>query len=168
MKGEITLLSSTHDRKDFTCGRDELDRWFSTTALQHQNKGFSRVFVLASTENPKQVFGFYSLSSGELETENMPKTKSLPRIVPIARIGRLATASVFQGKRMGETLLINAIERIVMASQAIGIYAIVVDAKDESAAAFYRKYDFMPLTDNPLTLVLPTQTAITLLEPNDN
>lgn len=41
----------------------------------------------------------------------------------------------------------------------IAAHALIVDAKDEAAAAFYQHHGFIALPDSPLTLFLPLATA---------
>lgn len=43
-------------------------------------------------------------------------------------------------------------------SASIGVYALIVDAKDEVAKSFYLKYGFIPLIDRPRSLLLSLAT----------
>jgi hypothetical protein len=52
-------------------------------------------------------------------------------------------------------LLVNAIKRICEARKYVGMFALFVDAKDENAVAFYKKYGFRAFPDSPKTLLLP-------------
>ena len=54
--------------------------------------------------------------------------------MPVARIGRLAVDERARGRRLGESLLIDALHRVVVAAETIGCLGILVDAKDEAAA----------------------------------
>lgn len=65
--------------------------------------------------------------------------------LPVALIGRLAVDERAQGRRIGERLLIDAMRRVVDAAELVGCVGIIVDAKDESAEAFYVKYDLVSL-----------------------
>jgi hypothetical protein len=47
-------------------------------------------------------------------------------------------------------------------SGKLGIHAVVVDAIDQKAKAFYEKYQFMPLLDSELHLYLPVATIAAL------
>lgn len=82
-------------------------------------------------------------------------TKKLPRKVPGIRLGRLAVDRSVQGQGLGEHLLMDAIDRSRRVLEHINIHALFVDAKDERAAPFYRKYGFRTLPDDFLKLVLP-------------
>ncbi|MGI8550636.1 MAG: GNAT family N-acetyltransferase [Dehalococcoidia bacterium] len=74
------------------------------------------------------------------------------RLLPAALLGRLAVASQYRGQRMGERLLADAIHRVSTAD--IAAMAIVVDAIDEPAAAFYQHFGFVPFTTTPMRLYL--------------
>jgi hypothetical protein len=41
----------------------------------------------------------------------------------------------------------------------MGIYAILVDAKDDNASAFYQHHGFIPCLGRPQTLFLPLGTV---------
>ena len=83
----------------------------------------------------------------------------LPRYpsVPAVRMGRLAVDQNFKGQGLGGALLSDALDRA--ANSEITAYALVVDAKDESAASFYRHHGFIALPDSQLTLFLPLKTV---------
>jgi ribosomal protein S18 acetylase RimI-like enzyme len=64
---------------------------------------------------------------------------------------------------VGEILLANALRRIARAGRAIDVHVVVVDAKDENAKSFYRRYGFIELAGDPRRLILPvTSIAQTL------
>ena len=77
--------------------------------------------------------------------------------MPAVRLGRLAVDQAFKGQGLGSALLADALERA--ARSEIAAFALVVDAKDEVAAAFYRHHGFIALPDSPLTLFLPLATV---------
>jgi GNAT superfamily N-acetyltransferase len=72
-------------------------------------------------------------------------------------MGRLAVDEAFTGQGLGGALLADALERAIRSE--IAAYALIVDAKDDTAATFYRHHGFIPLPDTPLTLFLPLATA---------
>jgi ribosomal protein S18 acetylase RimI-like enzyme len=89
--------------------------------------------------------------------------KKLPRYptVPAVRMGRLAVDQPFKGQGLGAALLADALDRA--ARSEIAAHALVVDAKDEAAAAFYRHH----VPDSPLALFLPLATALASRKTND-
>lgn len=97
------------------------------------------------------------MTACEVLTEDLPEdlVRKLPRKIPGIRLGRLAVDRSVQGQGLGEHLLMDAIERSRRVLEHVGVHALFVDAKDERAAAFYRKYGFRPLPTDRLRLVLP-------------
>ncbi len=159
----IEPLHTFHNRKNFDCGVDVLNDFFRKYARQNQLKSISKTFVAThDKERPfpeKEILGFYTLCSGHIEYESLPNNLKHPRYpVSIARLARLAIDKKHQGKGIGGFLLYDALQKISVASQMIGIFAIVVDAKDAKAKSFYERYGFMPLEKSELTLFLPIET----------
>ena len=76
-------------------------------------------------------------------------------VVPATLLGRLAIDRRFQGQGAGEYLLMDALHRSLQASRQGASLAVIVDAKDERAMAFYRYYEFIPFADQPTRLFLP-------------
>lgn len=164
--GDITPLGKHHDRAAFSCGADDLDRYLRERAGQDERKNLARVFV-AEGAKPQIVAGYYTVSSYGIDVGELPEAnrKRLPRypVIPAALIGRLAVAIPYQGTGLGERLLIDAIARVLDAGNEVATYAIVVDAKDDRAASFYRKYGFIPFPSRPMRLFLPMATAMIAL-----
>ena len=157
----IEPLGKHHDRARFSCGQPDLDDWFRTRASQDEKRNVARVFVAVSQD--QEVLGFYSLSSLSLALDSLPEevTRKLPRYgaIPAALIGRLARDERARGQGIGELLLADAIQRILGAGRSVAVFAIVVDAKDERAAEFYRGYGFQEFPLQPRRLFLLTATA---------
>ena len=153
----IQALTGRHDRNAFESESEPLDAWLRHTARQHQRRGISKTFVAVSDVAPSRILGFYALTACEILTDELPEdlAKKLPRKTPGIRLGRLAVDRSVQGQGLGEHLLMDAIERARLVLEHIGVHALFVDAKDERAAAFYGKYGFRPLPNDPLRLVLP-------------
>lgn len=152
MSYRIELLAD-HDRRNFSCGSIALDRYFREQATQDVRRRLATCFVGVSDED--EVAGFYTLAATSLAFDRLAPedAKKLPRypVVPAILLGRLATALAHQGKRLGASLVADAISRS-MRSDIVG-YAMLVDAKDAKAAAFYQKLGFRSLPDSPLRLV---------------
>jgi GNAT superfamily N-acetyltransferase len=86
-------------------------------------------------------------------TKRLPRYPSLPAI----RIGRLAVDGRFRGKGLGGALLMDAAARALPSAAAA--YALLVDAKSDTAVAFYEHHGFQRLASQPRTLFLPLTTA---------
>ena len=158
-KFEFHPIDKKFDKASFDCGTSELNAFLKTRARQNQLQGFNTTFVaIVEGDVTNKVVGFYSLSMGEINLLSLPDklVKKLPKHpVPVARMGRLAVDLNFQGQGLGKFLLVDAMKRVQSASGAVGVYALLVDAKDEPAKAFYLKYGFITLSDQPMTLFLP-------------
>ena len=147
-----------HDRAGFDCGVEALNRYLRTLAAQHRAKGIATTFVLVDADQPATILGYYSLSAATLALERLAEAdrKGLPAYpIPAVRIGRLAASAAHRGQRLGELLLANAIKRTLLARHTLGVYAVVVEAKDGNAEAFYRKYGFRPCDAATRQLYLP-------------
>lgn len=157
----ILPLAGSHDRQGFDCGRQELNDWLRQVARQHQDKGLSKTFVAIREETPERICGYYALTLAELENRSLPDAwrKKLPRRIPGVRLGRLAVERRYQGKGLGELLLVDALmrtRRVVLDAGGIGLF---VDAVDEQAAGYYRRFGFQASPDNPLLLFLSAKVA---------
>jgi GNAT superfamily N-acetyltransferase len=156
----IEPLGSHHDRAAFSCGEPVLDAYLQRQASQDIRRRVAQVFV-AVGDAPKTIAGYYSLSAASFEKDELPTAlaKRLPHYpVPAAVLGRLATDREQQGRGLGETLLLDAIRRVVRASTTIAVYAIIVDAKNERAQAFSECYGFRAFASEPRHLFLPLET----------
>ncbi len=156
----IEPLGSHHDRAAFSCGEPALDSYLQRQASQDIRRRVAQVFV-ALGDAPGQIAGYYSLSAASFEKDELPPTlaKRLPYYpVPAAILGRLAVDGACQGQGLGETLLLDAIRRVVRASATLAVYAIVVDAKNDRAVAFYERYGFRAFASEQRRLFLPLET----------
>jgi len=161
----IEELTSDHYRSDFSCGQPSLDEFISRYASQNQKSGVSRTYV-ALKPGEMIVRGYYSLAAGALAFADLPEAqrKRLPRYpVPVAHLGRLAVDQSAQGKGLGSFLLIDALRRIQVAADSIGIHAIEVVAIDDAAKRFYLKYGFIELKDEPHHLYISLKTVLKLV-----
>ncbi|HEY3328386.1 MAG TPA: GNAT family N-acetyltransferase [Capsulimonadaceae bacterium] len=143
-----------HDRKAFACGVDPLDRYFRELVTQDIRRRVTACFVAVDVDTRK-VAGYYTLSAGAVALPDLPDAlrRRLPRYpsVPIARLGRLAVDNAYRGQKLGAAMLWDALLRA--AKSELMAYALVVDAKDDAAEAFYIHHGFIPF--GPRRLVLP-------------
>ncbi len=157
---EIIPFDSKIARDAFDCGEPVLNHYLQQLAGQHSRKNVSRTF-LATANNT--VAGFYSLSMAEAQAEELPTStrKKLPPQypVPVARLSRLAVDKGFQGQRIGEFLLVDALLRCARIADEMGSVGVIVDAKHEQTQQFYIKYGFSPFASKPLTLFIAMQTV---------
>jgi ribosomal protein S18 acetylase RimI-like enzyme len=154
-------LDAHHDRAAFSCGIEALDRYLRQQAAQDFKKRVAAVFVL--TPDGKTIAAYYALSQHSVELDLIPANlaKILPKypMVPATLIGRLAVSRAFQGQGLGELALFDALHRCLVGSRQVASAAVIVDAKGEAAAAFYRKFGFLELPEVPTRLFLPMDTV---------
>ena len=156
----IEPLGAHHGLRTFSCGEPALGNYLRRQASRDARRRVARIFV-AVGDTPGRVAGYYTLSAASFEKEDLPAdlARRLPHYpVPAAVLGRLATDSTYQGRGLGELLLLDAVCRVVRASATIAVYAIVVDAKNECAQTFCKRYGFKAFVSVPRRLYLPLDT----------
>jgi GNAT superfamily N-acetyltransferase len=154
-KLRVEPLASSHDRSGFESGVEPLNRYFRTQASQDARKNMAAPFVLLLPDGT--IAGYYTLSSTSVQLAELPAQtmRKLPRypLVPATLLGRLAVDRRQQGKGYGRFLLADALYR--SARSEIASFAVIVDAKDDSARRFYERESFLPLPDQPMRLFRP-------------
>lgn len=163
----IEPLDKSHARESFRCGHAALDRYLQQQARQDVLNQVAAVFV-AVEPSSRQVVGYHTLSASTVNVAEVPPdiAKRLPRYpqLPVTLLGRLAVDERFRGKGLGQFLLMDALHRSQQAAAGIAAMAVVVDAKDETASAFYQRYGFAPLNARAGRLFLPMKTIATLFQ----
>lgn len=156
---ELALLNGAHERTTFNSGSAPPDRYLREQVTQDVRRRVAACFV--ATTDGKRIAGYYTLASASLLLAELPTStgKKLPRYptVPAVRMGRLAVDQGFKGQGLGSALLADALGRA--ARSEVAAYAMMVDAKDDVAANFYRHHGFIALPDSPRTLFLPLATV---------
>ena len=145
--------------KNFDCGIEELNEFFSRYSLKNDALGIGKTFV-AFDEN-ETVVGYFTLATAQVAFESIPdnlRTKLPKYPIPALRIARLAVSKDFQGTGIGKWLLTQAFIKIIHVADITGIYLIIVDAK-ESSKTFYEHYGFTKFNDNELTYFLTVDTV---------
>jgi GNAT superfamily N-acetyltransferase len=146
----IEKLQRAHHIDDFDCGQEPLNRFLTRYALTNQQAGSSQTYLAVA--NDSDIVGFYTLVVGQVGYEDAPARvkKGLARHpVPVMVLARLAIRVGWQGKGLGSGLLKDAMQRTIQAANIAGIRALVVHVKDESAVAFYERFNFLPSPSDP-------------------
>lgn len=162
--GELSTepLRPEHDRANFDCGVEAMNRYLKEVATQEMRRRTAAVFALTHSGSPN-VLGYFTLSQSSVSLCDLPASlqKKLPRYpqVPATLLGRLAVDVSCRGKRYGELLLMNALERAWITSEQVASFAMLVDVLDvkPDPLDFYLRYDFEPLPEQPRRLLLPFQ-----------
>ena len=152
----IEVLGPAQDRAGFSCGVDALDRYFREQVTQDMRRRATACYV-AIDEAEGKIAGFYTLAAGSVLLTDLPPelAKRLPRYpsVPVARLGRLAVDQGYRGRKLGGALLWDGLARVIRSE--IAVFALVVDAKDDAAEAFYRHHGFVAFGSQARQLILP-------------
>ncbi len=161
----VEPLSGAHDRSRFVSGSGPLDRYLREQVSQDIKRRIATCFVAVDVET-QDIVGFYTLTATSVALDSLAPeiAKRLPRypVVPAALLGRLAVSVNHQGRGLGAALLADALLRT--ARVEMGVFAMIVDAKDDAAQRFYEKHGFTLLVGEPRRLVLPIATALRALE----
>ena len=158
----LEKLTTAHDLSQFECGELELDDWLRRRAIQNEESGASRTYVVCIG---RQVVGYYALAAGAVAHAHAPGRvrRNMPNPMPVMVIGRLAIDHKFQRRGIGSALLRDAVLRTVQAAEIAGIRAILVHAISESAKQFYERSGFIPSLVDPMTLMITVVDAANAL-----
>ena len=155
----VVPIEQVQDRGTFNSGSEPLDSYFRERVMQDVRRRVTACFVALSKDG--RIAGYYTLASASVFLGDLPPKliKKLPRYpsIPAVRMGRLAVDQAFKGQGLGGALLADALTRVIRSE--IAAYALVVDAKDDTAANFYRHHGFLETPSEPLTLFLPLATV---------
>lgn len=152
-------INAGHDLANFDCGEPALNDWLRERALKNESR-FSRTYVVCAAG---KVVAYYCISAGAVERAAAPGKlrRNAPDAVPVSIIGRLAVDRRHAGKGLGADLLADALRRIAVAAQSIGIAAVLVQAKDERAKRFYLRWaEFVEFPGESRTSWLPVETVV--------
>jgi GNAT superfamily N-acetyltransferase len=152
-------LTGDHDLDQFDCGDMALNSWLKSRALHNEGR-FSRTYVVC---NQDRVVAFFCITSGSVERTTAPGKlrRNAPDTIPVSVIGRLAVCRSHARRGLGADILSDALRRIAVASQSIGIAAVLVHAKDDVAKKFYlSRAEFVEYPENSRILYLPIETVI--------
>lgn len=154
----LVPLDAACDRTAFHSGSEPLDRYLREQVTQDIRRRVAACFVALTSD--ARIAGYYTLASASVMLADLPAGlgKKLPRYptIPAVRMGRLAVDDAFKGQGLGGALLADALERTIRSE--IAAYALLVDAKDASAAGFYLYHGFIALPNSSLTLFFPLAT----------
>jgi GNAT superfamily N-acetyltransferase len=158
-------LGPSHQTDEFDSGVEELDDWLHHWALVNHRSGNARVFVAT---RGRRVVAYYALATAGVEKDRVPETVSkggVPEQVPCLLLARLAVDRREQHAGLGRAMLVDALRRAVRVSAEIGVRALLIHARDDTARAFYLRHaEFVPSPTDPLHLFLNMKHVRQLLE----
>lgn len=155
----VPLDKKRHNRKDFDCEVNALNDYLHSMANQHSLKDNTRTYILENSENPSDLVGYYTLTMTTIELSKLPAKLQKKHFNnhSSALIARLAVDKKYKHKKIGSWLLIDALKRILNASDIVAFPMVIVDAKD-GVAEFYEKFGFSPFLNEENKLYLPIST----------
>ncbi|WP_322759701.1 GNAT family N-acetyltransferase [Frankia sp. Cr2] len=144
-------LDERHDMSQFGSGRPDLDRWLKQHAVSTEARRTGRTFVW---QDDGRVVAYYTIAAHVLVRDGLPKAlgRGNPAQIPSVLLARLALDKTLQGRGLGAVVLAEALGRVVEATRTVAARFVVVDAIDETAAAFYARHGFRGIP-NTLRLV---------------
>jgi GNAT superfamily N-acetyltransferase len=161
-------IAKRHDRKEFDCGQADLNDFLAKFARQAHESGASKTYVAVDDADHATIFGFYSLSPAQVDFNLAPEVArpASGGRHPMGgfRLGRLAVSKPLQGQGLGGELLIAAARRCIQVSAQVGGSLLLIDAKDQRAADWYKSYGALEIPKASLSLVLPYFIFIDVME----
>lgn len=160
----VRLLGPHHRLDEFDCGAAELDAWLNRSARTAAPSGTAATYVLCRDD---RLVGYYALAMSSVTHDQAPSRlrRGMPDPVPAVLLARLAVDRSEQGRQLGGHLLVDALRRCVRGGREFGARAVVVDAIDEEAVAFYQHFDFHELDGHRLWRRLSDVARATGVEP---
>lgn len=166
-------LTKDHILDQFDCGKEPLTSWLKKYALQSQAGQHTKTMVIAEG---KAVIGYYSYSVISVDhsdsTPERVKKGFAKHPIPVFLIARLALDERHQGKGIGSRLLRHALKgaaSIAASGDGVPIRAVIVDAIDDEARAFYSGWDFVEFPADSLRMwLLMKDLMATLRADTDN
>lgn len=152
-------LGRLHNRAVFSCGEPQLDNYLRRFARQDRDRHLAAVFVLA--DEAGSIAAYYTLSASVVVRASLPSGSVAGpyEAIPATLIGRLAVDQRFQGRRLGEIVVFNALARSLRQAAQVAAALVIVDALNERAARLYSRVGFEPLLDDPDRLFLAMTTV---------
>jgi GNAT superfamily N-acetyltransferase len=152
-------ISKRHDRRGFDCGQADLNDFLAKYARQAHESGASKTYVAVDDADSHTVHGFYTLSPAQVDFHLAPEIARPAGggrfSIGGFRLGRLAVSRSLHGQSLGGELLVAAARRCIQVSTQVGGSLLLLDAKDEHAAVWYKSYGAHEIPRLPLSLVLP-------------
>jgi len=158
-----TLLDKNkHDRKRFDCDIEALNNYLCIMANQQSGKDNSRTFVLEDQNNSQHIIGFYTLAMTPIDLNALPEKlqKKHQNSYTAGLIARLAVDKRYTKQGFGEWLLVDALRKLLSASETVAFPLIIVDAK-QGAVKFYENFGFKSFINmlNKLFITVATVRA---------
>lgn len=160
----IQQICRAHDRNNFDCGNEEINRFFRTTARRNDERNLIRVHVLVDDACPDHVLGFYALTPKELKAPPESGLKKYDQPVPVMLLAKMGVDKDHHRQGLGSHLVISAIKDVVEISRRTGLVGLFVDPKDAVAETLYEGLDFQRVKSGSPQLWLPIQECRAVIQ----
>lgn len=164
----IPLDPTIHDVTQFDCGQADLDTWLYDNAVTAARARVAQTFVWLHDDDSDVVVAYYALSAHAIPRAKAPSRigRGVPDPVPAALLAKLALIRALQGRGLGEVLLVDALQRILLASdQGPAVRAVVVDAATDAGRALYVKFGFVAAPGRADRMMIRAETIAQALRP---
>ena len=166
-----------HDRAAFSCGVEQVDNYFQKTANKLAKADNVRLYVMVDPAGT--VIGFYALNAHAVHFTDLPakfaRTRPSHGNIPAAYISMIGRDQKFRGGGYGGDLLADALRRIDVAADAIGVAIVMLDVLDcgnpdrvARRKALYESYGFQSLASNPLRMFMAVSLVRNLIAEEDD
>ncbi|MQL47209.1 GNAT family N-acetyltransferase [Photorhabdus khanii] len=160
----IEEITHQHNRKVFDCGINELNQFLQQQARQKTVKHIAKTYVACRSSAFTTIIGYHTLTGYSVTVPPACREyKNYPHPLNAVKLARLAVDRSYQGQRLGEKLLVDAIYRTVLVAQQISVIGLFVDPMTPEVIPFYQQYEFLsaePSDPSRLEMWLPTKTCI--------
>ena len=160
----IEEITRQHDRKVFDCGIGELNQFLQQQARQKTAKHISKTYVACRDSAPTTIIGYHMLTGYSVIMPPAHRDyKKHPHPLSAVKLARLAVDRSYQGQRLGEKLLVDAIYRTVLVAQQTSAIGLFVDPMSPEVIPFYQQYGFLhadPDEHSRIEMWLPIATCI--------
>jgi predicted GNAT family N-acyltransferase len=156
----VELLQSHHDRATFDCGNTSLNNFLRHQARQNMDRHVGVTHVVVEAAGDTKILGYYTLVTRTIDRDIIP-AKGLPSgPIGVVLLGRLAVDIAAQRRGLGKRMLLRSMKQTLSAATEVGVFALVVNAIDESAKEWYLGLDwgFVQLLDDPHHLYISIKT----------
>ena len=167
---ECERLDEHHQRASFSCTREPALQTYlaeDARAIRENKRSITAVHLIIDEKNGDKIAGYFTLSNTSIIPSALPNAiaKKLPRYDhwPATLLGRMARDDRYAGENLGTTLVGNALEMTMQITTLSASLALIVDAKNDALAVWYRQLGFTPFPDDPNRLFMVNATIADLL-----
>jgi GNAT superfamily N-acetyltransferase len=163
-------LSPECGRGAFSCGDDEIDKWFRNKSLNHHQNYRCRVVTAHLNDNPAPV-GFFAMCirlerDDQLDTERRAASRSQSGLFTSVQLNSVAVQRTMQRQGFGTVLMGAALAEFYEIVIRTGIYALTLVAANRTVVDFYNQLGFVVYGDRDTSMpkmILPAASVVELI-----